>query len=286
MASASLISAQSAPSGTLFLHGFEVSINGSAPTHFGIDTGTAWDFIIDAAQSNRLALPIKGHHTYHTSDIHPETESAAADIVQAKTLTVAGHTFAAPVGLAESNHNSSPVARGVLGITLFRDVLLTLDFPHDRLTISDGELPPPNGSDIIAYTTMPDASFKVLQVTPTVPIQLAGQPFSALLDTGARKSIGEIIVPTAIAAKLPLGPIEYDTYVGGALGKKYPGYTAKLKGDLVLGDIVVHNPTVVVSDWLGFIDLAGILNRLSVTIDQRNQRLLITMPPPSPTAEN
>lgn len=47
-----------------------------------------------------------------------------------------------------------------LGITLLRDVLLTLDFPNDHLSISEGVLPPPNGRDVIAYTTNPESAVK------------------------------------------------------------------------------------------------------------------------------
>jgi len=93
-------------------------------------------------------------------------------------------------------------------------------------------------------------------------------------------------VPTELATKLPLGPKESETIIGDALGHKYPSYTAKLKGDLTLGEISIHNPTVLVSDWLGFIDLAAVSNRLVLTIDQVNHRLRVTMSDVAPAAAN
>jgi hypothetical protein len=45
-----------------------------------------------------------------------------------------------------------------------------------------------------------------------------------------------------------------------------------------MGDIVLHNPTVLISDRLGFVNLARVLNSLNITIDQHNHRLRVTMP--------
>jgi hypothetical protein len=167
---------------------------------------------------------------------------------------------------------------GTLGIALFRDVLLTLDYPHDRLSIADGALPPPNGHDIIAYTTGSNADDN----TPTVMIQLAGQMLSAQLDTGARQLPADLIVPTKVAATLPLGPTESTITLSDVMGNKFPSRTARLTGDMVLGGIVLHNPTVLVSDWLGYINLARVSTLLVFTIDQRNLRLRIAMPNAAP----
>lgn len=123
-----------------------------------------------------------------TESRQAEGAGDSADIVRANTLEVAGHTFAAPEGvvLRNSRRGSRADADGTLGIRLFRDVLLTLDYSHDRLSISDGALPLPNGRDIIPYTTNADAAFRPLRVSPTVKIQLAHHDLPALLDTGAR----------------------------------------------------------------------------------------------------
>jgi hypothetical protein len=262
-----------------FIHGLDVSINGGAPMHFGLDTGAATDFFITPESARRLGLPVTGHRLIHASDRKDATVESV-DIVRAKTLTFAGHTFAEPEGLVEQGKGQGD---GTLGITLFRDVLLTLDYPHDRLGISEGSLPLSNDHDIFAYTTYPDATFRVLQVTPTVTIQLAGQALPALLDTAASHIDADIIVPTKVAATLPLGPTEASMMIGGAIGSKYPSYTAKLKGNLTIGDIVVSNPTLLVSDWLTFIDLARVSRRFIYMIDQRNHRIRITMPDGAPS---
>ena len=163
---------QSTPADTPFLQGLDVSINGSVPLHFGLDTGGAADFFIIPEKAQQLGLPVTGHRMIHTSDRQADGAGDWADIVRATTLGVAGHTFAEPEGvvLRNSRHGSRADADGTPGITLFRDVLLTLDYSHDRLMISDGALPLPNGRDIIPYTTNPNTAFRPLRVSPTVKI--------------------------------------------------------------------------------------------------------------------
>jgi hypothetical protein len=244
--------------------------------HFGLDTGLSVGFSVTPENARKLGLPVTYHHTIHSSD-RQEVPGMATDIVQATTLTVAGHTFRGSEGvtLPDAAHRD-----GTLGIALFRDVLLTLDFLHDRLSIADGALPPPNGHNIIAYTTNPNANAS----TPIVMIQLAGQTLPALLDTGARGINADVIVPARVAATLPLGPTESTITMSDGLGNRFPSHTARLTGDMLLGEVVLHNPTVLVSDWLGFIDLARVSNLLVLTIDQRNLRLRVAMPNASPVA--
>jgi predicted aspartyl protease len=279
MASVGSVAGQTtaAPGSTSFLHGIDVSINGSAPLHFGLDTGLSFDFSITPEKAQQLGLPVTGHHIAHFSD-KQEGPGKATDIVRATKLTVAGHTVTGSEGvtLADAHHD------GTLGITLFRDVLLTLDFPHDQLSVSDGALPIVNGHDVLDYTTNPDATFGPLRVTPTVTIQLAGQTLPALLDTGARKLNADVIVPPKLAATLPLS-LTGSAMMMDAAGNKYPSYTARLNGDLILGDVVLHNPTVLISERLGFVNLARVLNSLEITIDQRNRRLRITRPSSAPS---
>lgn len=258
---------------TAFLHGIDVSINGSKIMHFGLDTGLSVAFSITPENAHRLNLPVTSHRTIHSSD-QEKVAGKATDVIRTNSLTVAGYNFDAPEGIVlEDAHRD-----GTLGIALFRDVLLTLDYPGDRLSIREGELPLQNGRDVIPYTTDPNAPLRPLRISPTVAIQLAGKTFSALLDTGARKLNADVIVPVKTAATLPLGPRESNTTLSDAIGNKFPSYTARLDGDLQLGEVVLHNPTVLVTDWLGFIDLARVSNQLVLTIDQKNRRLRVTMP--------
>lgn len=250
--------------------GLNVSINGSEPMHFGLDTGLAASaFSIAPEQARTLKLPVIGHRRVPTSDKQPKHTGAERELVLAKKLTVAGRAFDDAEGVVAPGNST-------LGIRLFRKVLLTLDFPNGCLSISDGTLPAPNGSDIIAYATILHSTFPPLRFSPSVPIQLAGRAFPALLDSGAAHINADLIVPVEIAKQLPLGPVVADTIIADSDGRKYPSRIVRLNGDLTIGEIGVHDPDVLVSDWLGFIDLAAVIDRMIITIDQRNQRLRIS----------
>lgn len=263
-------------SGVPFLHGINVSINGSAAMHFGLDTGLSVGFSVTPENARRLGLPITGHHTIHSSD-RQDVPGMETQIVEAATITVAGHTFKSSEGVTLPDMHRD----GTLGIALFRNVLLTLDYPHDRLSITDGALPLPNGHDVIAYTTGPKADNN----TPTIMIRLAGQTLPAELDTGARQLNADVIVPTKIAASIPLGPTQSTIKVSDVAGNRFPSRTARLTGDMTLGNVVLHDPTVLISDWPGYIDLARVSNLLVITIDQRNLRLRISTPGTTPVAQ-
>ena len=255
-----------------FSQGFDVSFNGSAPIHFGMDTGGAWDFFLTTEQARQLALPVLGKHTGHTSD-RKEVPGAETEIVQAKTLQLAGRTFTNRTGLAAPNEHHNDV-----GITLFKDILITLDYPRDRMRLRTGSLPPANGQDIIPYTTQPDADFKVLQVSPMVTIKLADQSFPALIDTGAETAYGDVIVPPEVAAKLPLSAQFGSVTIGDAYGRPHTGVVKQLNGDLTIGGVVIRKPIVTVTDWLGFVNVGPATKRLALTIDQKNHLVQLTLP--------
>ena len=239
-----------------------------------LPTGGGVDFFITPEAARKLALPVIGHRTIHTSDKQSASVGDQADIVTVRMLSVAGHVFTGPEGAIFPDSRRD----GTLGIPTFHDVLLTLDYPDDRPTISDGALPPPNGRDVLAYTTDPQASFRPLRVSPTVTVQLAGHSLQALLDTGAGKLNADLVVPSALATTLPLGKIESQTIISDAGGRSFPSETRRLEGDLNLGNITLHRPLILISDWLGYADLARVSGQLTITIDQRNHRLRLAMP--------
>lgn len=274
--------AQTDATGVSFVNGVEVRVNGSASLHFGLDTGAAPAFFITPEHAQELALPVIGQRVIHTSDKQTTSASEAADVVHATTLQIDGYSFPEPEGVVQADKHHD----GTLGISLFKDVLLGLNYPQDKLTITVGALPTPNERDVIAYTTNPESSFAPLRVSPTVSLQLAGRSFLALLDTGARRLSADVIMPTSIAMTLPLGATESETMITGSSGRSFPAHTAKLNGKLVLGSLILENPTIMVTDWLGFVDIGRVINCLALTIDQRNQRLRIEVPRPSACAQN
>jgi hypothetical protein len=65
---------------------------------------------------------------------------------------------------------------GILGFPVFKDVLLTLDYPAEEIRISSGRLPRPDGREIFR-----DVGFK----RPRLKVDVGGRRVKVLLDSGS-----------------------------------------------------------------------------------------------------
>ena len=114
---------------------------------------------------------------------------------------------------------------------------------------------------------------------PIVPVVLGGIPVQAKLDSGARGIGADLSIPTQLAPQLKLlNRQEGKGTVSDILGHSYSYSTSTLDGDLTIGDLAVHHPTLFISDALGYVNMGGIVNRMVVSIDQKNHRLKLEIP--------
>jgi hypothetical protein len=252
--------------GIPFERGIPVMINGQGPFVFGLDTGASTAFHINPKLAQSLHLPVVSHTQLHAPGESKSNPAPIVDVVRIDDLTVAGHTFHHALGIA------SPSARengGVLCIELFKDVLVSLDYPNDRLTISEDTLPIPDQQNVFDYVED--------HTTPVLPVSLGPLNTTGHLDTGARQTKADVMVPLKLAAQLPLmEPMKRSGSVADALGHETERYTATLNGDLQIGALAFHNPTLLISDWVSYINLGGICNKLVIVLDERQHRIRLT----------
>ena len=83
-----------------------------------------------------------------------------------------------------------------MGIGLFQNVVVKLDYPSNRLSISEQSLPPEDGKDVLKYT---DVHF-----LPYVDVVLGGIPINACIDTCAKDIGVDLSVPVDFASRLRL----------------------------------------------------------------------------------
>jgi hypothetical protein len=154
---------------------------------------------------------------------------------------------------------------GALGLPVFRDVLLTIDYPNGRLRVERGSLPEPDGRDVLSLRV--DG-----RGLPYVRVRLGSRQAWALLDTGY--SLG-LALPASMKASVPgagntvAGPPVL--YYGS--GRRQVEQ-ARLGVDVALGRHVIARP-------IADIDVAGeelilgatYLRHFSITFDQRNGRV-------------
>ena len=164
----------------------QVLVNGQGPFTFGIDTGTGGEAILSSALVEHLRLQGTG-----------ETEVRdASGVNQRKVKVLRIHSL--KIGAVEFRNveaTQSPGSMlesidGILGFPLFREYLLTLDYPHQQLTLARGSLPPANGDQIVPFT-MPDD-------VPVVELNIGTQRIEAHVDSRGR----ELSLPSKFAQNL------------------------------------------------------------------------------------
>ena len=157
---------------------------------------------------------------------------------------------------------------GVLGLPLYHDLLLTIDYPNSRARFERGSLPPADGETVLSLT----------HVGPFwgIPLTVGGARQVAVLDTRSTGAFG--FTPESAA------PLTFDgdvRVVGRARGAAIPDTEVKagrLSGDIVIGRYTFPKPTVTIRPLPpGFpteaIVGARVLSQFTVTLDQRNARL-------------
>jgi len=156
---------------------------------------------------------------------------------------------------------------GVAGLPLFGDTLLTLDYAHDRLIIQPGELPPPDGKDILPMT-LSGGKLRVL-------FGIGENEIPLILDTGFA---GFIIIPRDQINRFPGAETRLDH---GKI-KCFYGTAdidlAQLRDDLHVGRHTIQQPIIAVSDTGKAMIGAQYLKHFVITIDQRNRRIRFASP--------
>jgi len=143
---------------------------------------------------------------------------------------------------------------GVLGFPLFRNTVLTLDYPHERIVlrsrIPDEGIP----GEAILFTN-PDK-------TPLVAIRLGDREFDALIDSGSSQAMD--INPSGLSPKFSFGPVAGPTL--GTLAGDRPSSVGRLDGVVRLGSFDIPNPVAEVTDELSSLG-GGLLSHFTVTFD-------------------
>ena len=171
----------------------EVMVNGKGPFVFGFDTGAQAGPRLDASLVEKLALKATGE--VQATDSSGRNPQASAT-VKLDSLSIGSLRFA-DVTAASRNYKNSPrplQVDGILGLNLFADYLVTLDFPAKKLRIEKGELPKSDGAEILDYKNAAGIT--------QVELSVGDQKIRAHLDTG--NAIGAFVFPTSFVEKLSM----------------------------------------------------------------------------------
>lgn len=160
-----------------------------------------------------------------------------------------------------SNHLGVQVD-GVLGFPLFRDVILTLDYPQSTLVLASPRNPPP--SEAVRHPSQSSMlAFGFNRETPIIPVLLDGESFNVLVDSG---SDGGLTLNTTGLHPRFLTPPRPGTIVSGLSGERRQ-QVGRLAQSLVLGSHSIQSPVVDLTDQLSSIG-GELLRNFRITMDQ------------------
>jgi len=255
-----------------------VTIDGKGPFRFVIDTGTGGDALVTPALAQELGLPTVGHAML--SD--PSGQGGKrAPIVLLDTMELAGVEFKGIRAVSHGFFAEAGTCDGLLGFTLFRDYLLTLDFPNRVVTLSTGSLAPDGGKSVLPFH-MPDG-------VPIASLKVDGlQPMEAQLDSGG----GGLVLPEKLAARLryDVAPVVFAS--GRSVSTRFEMKAAKLASDVKIGRYTFTHPVVEIHPAFPLINFGSPpMQIFAITFDQKNllvrftatQKRFSLSAPPCPT---
>jgi predicted aspartyl protease len=206
-----------------------VMVNGKGPFRFVIDTGTGAAAFVTGELADQLALPVTGY--VHLSDASKQG-GQRVPLVTIHSLEVAGVVFNEVKAARHALSNADGNCDGLLGFELFRDYLLTLDYPHRRMTLAPGTLSPDGERSVLPFR-MPDG-------IPIIPLHIGALQIEAQIDSGGTG----LSLPEEIASRLKFD-IDPELFgIAQSLSSRFELKAAKLASDVQLGNYTFLRPFV------------------------------------------
>ncbi len=254
-----------------------VTINGKGPYRFVIDTGTGADAFVSPELADELHLPIAAQAVL--SD--PSGQGGQrTPIVLLTSLELAGVDFYGVKAIRHTVTGEAGACQGLLGFTLFRDYLLTLDFPNRQILLAEGALTPDGEKTVLPFR-MPDG-------VPIISLRVNRQSVEAQLDSGG----GGLTLPERLAAhqKWEVAPVVFAT--GHTLTTVFAIKAARLAADVKVGRYTFTHPVVEIHPAFPLVNFGSPpMQSFAITFDQKS--LLVRLgadrdhftltAPPSPT---
>ena len=241
----------------------DVMINGKGPFELLIDMGMSFRSALSNTLIRELELPF-------VDSVATPDGAKESSIVDVGTLAIGDATFSPVQAIRNDFGAGDNGPRGILGLTLFKDCLLTIDFPKQRVSFESGELVRLDG-ETIEYSANgePDGSI-------TVMLSVTGIPAKARLDPGTPALITLL---NKFQKKLPLKGKPRVVGIARTPKGEVEVRSAVLDGVLKLGRHEWTNPPIDFADLGPMLDFdAGIigshlLKDFAITVDQKNHRV-------------
>ncbi len=233
-----------------------VRIGGQGPFWFTVDTGSGFPVGITRRLAGRLGLSTHGSITASAGGRHKEVPLSRIERL-ALGLAVFDDVPAIVLDGAGFRRALGAQFGGILGYPLFKDWLLTLDYPRRQLVLDIGSLPPPDGRDHLRLIPSSDQ-------TPGIVIETERYKIPIMIDTGS--SMG-LTLYSKLARGLRLAYPPRKGPRSTTLTGRVTARVSRLEGPLYIGRHRIERPPVYLLTHHA--SLGGeLLRRYRVTFDQ------------------
>jgi len=240
----------------------QVRIDGQGPFSFVIDTGTNCEAILAPRVAKRLGLSATGSKTI--TDLGGNG-THTLDTVELNTLSLAGADFRSVRAVVTDLPDGDSVLDGVIGFGLFRNELLTLDYPRHRLILERGVLAGTSDKHVVPMR-MPNG-------IPLVEIGIADAKMEAGIDSGG----AGLSVPDAMIGKVRFNGGIDTVAIGRTQVSRFALRGAVLDGAVELAGFRFEQPWLELNPMFGIANIgSGALGDFVVTFDQRSKLVRFT----------
>jgi hypothetical protein len=237
----------------------EVMIDGLGPFHFAIDTGSGGEAAVSGELIEKLALPVIGKEDVGDPS---GTNQQKVDVVRIESLKFVGVQFkdVRATRLVEMGPGPGRNVDGILGFLLFRDYLLSIDFPGERVSLLKGSLPAADGEQILP--------FRMPNNVPVIEMTIGGKTADAHVDTGGMG----LSLPDKIAGGLAFVSEPVVIGHGRTISHEFDLKGAQLISEIRLGEYTFPKPFVEINPLFPVVNFGAIpLRNFVVTFDQKNK---------------
>ncbi len=247
-----------------------------------LSDGKTYRFIVDTGSTATLVSPdlakkfaMKERHGAPRRKIHVRSANGGEidlESITLKQLNLGDALFERVPALIFdfsdlSGHLGMPID-GIVGFPVFRNTLLTMNYPGQELVIASyPQFPPPVPTPSPRLSTI---AFNNEQGTPLIPIQMGNESFIVLIDSGSDGSLS--LNPVGLHPRFANGP-RVGTLISSLQGDRRQ-LTGRLSQDVLIGTHTIQKPIVDLTDQLSSIG-GEFLRHFVVTFDQRRNQVTL-----------
>src|SRR5262249_40067730 len=153
-------------------------------------------------------------------------------LVQLRTLSVAGVEFRGVSAAVYQPSQAEGPCDGILGFPLFKEWLLTLDYPGSRLSLSSGRLELSGDGSVVAFRTPAEV--------PVIALVIGPEKLPAVIDS---RGAG-LAIPASSAGRMRIVGDPVVIGRGRTISGEFEIRGAQLAEDVKLGGVRIRQPFV------------------------------------------